>query len=300
MTKIDRSLSEKKHTKVEPITGGTARKAKSRPTKLREIVPIEIAFTNEKIGGRRGHLGHIPISDLRVDPSYQRSISMRSIRVVRKIASNFDWRKFVPAVVVKSGSVYKVINGQHSVTAAASLGIQEVPCYIIDCTHEEAASAFAAINGTVTPVSAQDVWFAMITAKDYESLELKKVLDACGVEIVADTTCLAPGKTRSISVLRRAWARYKTDTLSVVLRAIVNTGNGNAGMINGAVINGLARSLITKPWLLENPEKVYQALNPVRICEIFVDARVETARTGNPTQYVLTREFNAIFRHITA
>jgi len=300
MSKEDRNLIAKKGAKVHAEAGSAKRKSRARPTKLREIVPIEIAFTNEKIGGRRGHLGIIPIADLRVDPSYQRSISMRSIRVVRKIASSFDWRKFVPAVVVKSGAFYKVINGQHSVTAAASLGIQEVPCYIIDCTHEEAASAFAAINGTVTPVSAQDVWFAMITAKDYESLELKKVLDACGVEIVADTTCMAPGKTRSISVLRRAWARYKTDTLSIVLRAIVGTGNGNPGMINGAVINGLARSMITKPWLLENPEKAYEALNAVRICELFREARVETARTGNPTQYVLTREFNAIFKHITA
>lgn len=300
MAKIDRSLSEKNHTKVEPAKKAAARKPKSRSTKLREIVPIEIAFTNEKIGGRRGHLGLIPIADLRVDPSYQRSISMRSIEVVRKIASNFDWRKFVPAVVVKSGAYYKVINGQHSVTAAASLDIKEVPCYIIDCTHEEAAAAFAAINGTVTPVSAQDVWFAMLTAKDYESIQLKKLLDACGVTVVRDISGIAPGETRSIKVLQRAWSFYTPELLSLVLRAIINTGNGNPGMIIGSVVNGLALSLITKPWLIENPEQVYEALNPVRISELVTEARIECARTGNRMQYVLTREFNAIFRHIKA
>ncbi len=61
-------------------------------------------------------------STLLVDERYQRGLSERSIKLIRKIVSEWDWRAFKPPVVVDVGAGLEVIDGQHTAIGAATHG----------------------------------------------------------------------------------------------------------------------------------------------------------------------------------
>jgi len=238
----------------------------------------------------------VRIADLRVDRAYQRRININSARVVHKICMQFDWSRFLPVIVVPEGDVFHIIDGQHRTTAARTIGIETVPCYVLDCTVEEAAAAFAAINATVTPVSPQDVWFAELHAKNSKAVAVQKVLTRCGVRMVRDREGGRIGDTRSVNEIRRAYDRYGPQVLEVILTAITRMGDRGFGHLNGAVINGLGRALVRKPALLTNPALLYPITDRVDLHEMVAEAKVEHIRTGNIVQSIITREFNALIR----
>ena len=242
--------------------------------------------------GRPGRLATIAISDLVVDDAYQRSVSQASARVIRRICEEFDWSKFLPVIVVKNGGQFSIVDGQHRTTAALSIGISEVPCYVLDCSPAEAAGAFAAINGNVTPVAPADVWFAQIAAEDPKALAMKRSLDAASVTVVRRKDGFRVGETNAVKVLRRAYDFYGSSTLTTILQCITECGDGNPGMLFGAVINGIGRAVRTKPDLLANPSLLFDRMDEVNLSEVVELARRESAATSNPVQGIITREVN--------
>ncbi|MBV7408177.1 ParB/RepB/Spo0J family partition protein [Maritimibacter sp. DP1N21-5] len=259
----------------------------------RPITPIPFDFDNPSIAGSPGEPAVLPIAELRIDDAYQRSINAKSAKVIRTIARNFNWAKFLPVIVVRAPKGYDIVDGQHRTTAALSIGISQVPAYILDCTAREAAGAFAAINGNVTPVSPVDIWFAELAAGDLEAAAMKAMLDAAGVTITRSKDITNRGETRSIGVLRRARAAHGDALLTTVLQCIVDTGEGNVGMINGAVINGIANAIRTKPELLAEPSRLFDIFDDIDLSMMLADARIEQATTGNGPQFIITREINA-------
>lgn len=261
---------------------------------LHQIIPIALGDAGVgAVSGSPGELRLLPISILRVDDSYQRAINSNSVRVISRICAEFDWSKFLPVIVVREGSTFSVVDGQHRTTAALTLGISEVPCYVLSCTAEEAAAAFAAINGNVTPVGPVDIWFAEVAAKKPETLAVKRSLDAAGVSVVRKKDGFRVGETRSINVLRRAYDFYGESMLITILQCITECGDGNPGMIFGAMIHGIGRAIRTKPEYLANPSRIFDVFDALDLAEILDRARVENAQSKNPLQFILTRNFNA-------
>lgn len=245
------------------------------------------------IKGAVGHLEMLPIASLIIDDTYQRAVSSGSVRNIRRICKGFDWAKFLPVIVAKDGDHYAIVDGQHRTTAALTLGIEKVPCYVLGCTPSEAAAAFAAINGNVTPMGPADIWFAELAAGGASALALQKVLDAAGVKITRKKEGMVAGESRSINVLRRALAFYGDAILTTILQCIVETGNGNPGMVVGSVINGIGHAIRTKPELLSNPTRLFEVFDEIDLSEMVREAEVEKARTRNGVQFILTRRFNA-------
>lgn len=263
----------------------------------RPLFPVDVRIAPDRISGAMGLTKMVPIGSMRVDESYQRVISGKSHRVIREICEEFDWRKFLPMILVaRPDGMYDIVDGQHRATAALTLGMTELPSYVIEATRAEAAGAFAAINGSVTQVSPQDVWFAQITAGDPSSLKLKAVLDRIGITIVRHSSVAGVAETASIAVLRRAWTNYDEDVFEIILHAIVHTGDGNPGMIMGSTVNGIGHAIRKKAEIHRNPRKLYEVMEKIRLRHMVVDARIESARTGNPIQFILTREFNKMLR----
>jgi len=246
--------------------------------------------------GQPGTPATLPVSSLRIDGAYQRSISAGSARNIRRICAAFDWSKFLPVIVVENGETYDVIDGQHRATAAATLGLEAVPAYILACSRAEAAAAFAAINGNVTPVAPVDIWFAELAAGVPEAAALQSVFDAAEVRVVRKKDGFAVGETRAISVLKRAHAAYGSAYLTTILQCITQTGNGNPGVIAGAVVNGIGKALITKPELMNDPAALFDVFDGLDLAEMQESARIEFARTANPVQFILTRQINAALR----
>lgn len=264
---------------------------------LHPIVPLGEATEAGSIAGAVGRLEIVPISKLYVDSVYQRAVSFGSVRNIKRICKHFDWAKFLPVIVTTNADgTYSVVDGQHRTTAAATIGITEVPCYVLSCTAAEAAAAFAAINGNVTPVSAVDLWFAELAAGEPGAVALQRVLDAAGVKMTRKREGFAVAETRSVNVLRRALDFYGSSILTTILQCIVETGNGNAGMIFGAMVNGIGRAIRTKPELLTTPSRLFELFDGLDLAAMHYEANVESARTGNPVQFIITRIVNSAIR----
>lgn len=263
---------------------------------LYPIIPLGGEIDAGTISGHIGRLEVVPVSKLFVDSVYQRAISQGSVKNIKRICATFDWAKFLPVIVTQDGDRYSVVDGQHRATAALTIGIQEVPCYVLSCTASEAAAAFAAINGNVTPVQPIDLWFAELAARKPKALALQAVFDASGVKITRKKEGFAVGETRSINVLDRALDFYGSAILTTILQCIVETGNGNAGMIFGAVINGIGRAIRTKPEILANPSRLFDIFDDIDLSALVYEAKIEYARTGNPIQFIITRQINAAIK----
>lgn len=257
------------------------------------IVALGGEIETGPVTGKAGRYAMIPIDLLVIDDTYQRAISMASARNIRRICKAFDWAKFLPVIVTEAGDKYCVVDGQHRTTAALTLGLKQVPCYVLACSASEAAAAFAAINGNVTPMQPIDIWFAELAAGEPSAAALQKVLAAAGVKVTRKKEGLAKGETRSINVLRRALDFYGAALLTTVLQCIVETGNGNAGMITGAVLHGIGHAIRNKPEMLTSPSRLFAIFDGLNFAEMVQQAGIEKARTGNGVQFILTRMINA-------
>jgi hypothetical protein len=261
-------------------------------TDLLPIVPLADRFNDAVITGVVGVMKMVRIADLRIDMTYQRNVTVASVRNIRTICRAFDWAKFLPVIVVRDGEAFSVVDGQHRATAAATIGITEVPAYVLSCTAAEAAAAFAAINGNVTPVEPIDVWFAELAAGEPKAVALQRCLDAAGVRLTRRKEGHGVGETRSINVIRRAYDFYGAAMLTTILQCITETGSGNPGLVLGAVIHGIGRAIRTKPEALADPARLLDAFDKIDLPKLLGDARLEFARTKNPVQFILTREIN--------
>jgi len=261
-----------------------------------EVHVIALRGVPETISGRPGFLRTVQIKDLRVNRDYRRRMTPRSARAAHEIAMHFSWEEFSPLIVVQKDDLYEVIDGQFRAAAARTIGITELPCYVLGCDQEGAAAAYAGINGSITAVTPQDIWFAEKFAKNSDVLALDALLNRCGVRIVRERELGRVGDTRSVNELKRAFSRLGPVVLEVILTAIVRTGDCGYGHLSGAVINGIGQSLIRKPELILNPNPFYQAFDRVNLHEMVAEARVESIRTGNHLQSIIAREVNILIR----
>lgn len=263
---------------------------------LHPIVALGDEIEPPTIRGAVGELITIPISKLFVDSTYQRAVSVGSVKNIKRICRQFDWAKFLPVIVARDGERFAIVDGQHRATAAATIGIDAVPCYVLSCTPAEAAAAFAAINGNVTRMEPIDLWFAELAAGDPKAVALQRVLDAASVKVTRKKEGYLVGETRSINVLARALDFYGATTLTTILQCIVETGDGNPGMIFGAMVNGIGRAIRTKPDLLVAPSKLFDLFDRMSLADMLYQAKIESARTGNPPQFIITRVINDAIR----
>ncbi len=88
---------------------------------LRAIEPM--ALPGVEPGPIAGDMPRLEWGDpttLWVDETYQRNISERLVKLIRKIVAEFAWRRFSPPKVVPVDGRRHVLDGQHTAIAAAS------------------------------------------------------------------------------------------------------------------------------------------------------------------------------------
>lgn len=121
-----------------------------------------------------------------VDESYQRNLSDRSVKLIRKIVENWDWQRFKPPVVVEIGGGFHVIDGQHTAIAAVTHGgIGQIPVMIVETGDVASrAKAFVGHNRDRIGITAQQIFYAELAAGDEEAVTMKQVCDRAGVTIL--------------------------------------------------------------------------------------------------------------------
>ena len=157
---------------------------------LRPIAPLKSIIDPEAlqaVSSAVPRFAWIPVCELFVNDAYQRDLSDRSIRQIRKIAQDFCWSK-VKALSVSPADVggYEVIDGQHTAIAAATRGdVPELPCLIQrGLSQAQKADSFVGINTQKTVITPLQIFYAELTAGNEEAHDIQKTVQACGARIL--------------------------------------------------------------------------------------------------------------------
>lgn len=193
----------------------------------------------------------VSITDLRVDPAYQRDIGSTGQKNISRIANGFDWTKFSTVVVAPiEGGKFVIVDGQHRTTAAALRGIEKVPCQVIVADKRRQAAAFAAINAVTTEMSPMQVHAAKMVAGDEQAVKLTKLCKEAGVTILrypVQTKFQKTGETMAVGMLYRMLTKFGEDALVTALSCITRTRDGYPGLIRSQLVTALCVVLEAEP-----------------------------------------------------
>lgn len=182
--------------------------APSKPSTATPLTPVVFASIEATKPGPANEaidLRFIPVAELLIDQAYQRKLSEKSKRVIRKIVGEFTWSRFGAInVAERPEGGFLVIDGQHRAIAALHCGVTDVPATVSAGAQAAQALDFVAVNSNRSAVTAVDKFRARVTAGEPDALELDEVLR--GLEISADVApgcVMKPKETRSISLLQK-------------------------------------------------------------------------------------------------
>lgn len=136
--------------------------------------------------GKPPELAWLPVDKLDVDHAYQRTLeTARSKRLIAKIAAEFSWLKFGALMTIVDGEGWKIIDGQHRLAAARSLGILHLPAIVHrEAALSEQALAFVALNRDRIPVNAQTLHRAKLASGDDSAIRLQRICDEAGIRLL--------------------------------------------------------------------------------------------------------------------
>jgi hypothetical protein len=208
--------------------------------------------------GPRPELAWVEIDRLRVDDSYQRPIIARGRKTIAAIVANFSWAKFSPLILapVPGSETFAIIDGQHRATAALILGYRKVPASICQVPAKDQARIFAAVNGTVTPMSMLALFKAAKLAGEAWALEVETACRMAGLTPLTYPVSAAnmkPFQTMAVGTLRKYVARHGAEAVGQALAqaarkpAAETIGYFNATRLREAVTCGRATSIPQLP-----------------------------------------------------
>lgn len=160
-----------------------------------------------------------------VDAAYQRDLSERSVSLIRRILSDWDWRRFKPPVCVRVDGALHVIDGQHTAIAAASHpAIAQIPIMVIAAdTVADRAKSFMGHNRDRIAVTPTQLHFAAVAAGDEDALTIDQVCKRAGVRILRVPPSFGvfkAGQTMSISAIDALIRKRGAMKARIVLQAL--------------------------------------------------------------------------------
>ncbi|MBS7532102.1 hypothetical protein KHC28_00285 [Ancylobacter sonchi] len=167
-------------------------------------------------------------TSLFVDESYQRNLSERSVRLIRRIVADWDWRRFKCPIAVETPEGFEIIDGQHTAIAAASHpGVTQIPIMIVEADEPaERALAFIGHNRDRIAVTATQMHFAAVAAGDPEAVTIDQVCRRAGVRVLRvppGSGAFKPGDTMAVaaigSLINRRGAMKARQMLEVLAAA---------------------------------------------------------------------------------
>lgn len=241
--------------------------------------------------GRKPELVWVEPTSLLVDDTYQRDLNRRSMQLIRKLVDGFAWRKMKPPVCVREGRYLHVIDGQHTATAAATLGLPMIPCFVVHAeTAQDRAESFVAHNQDRLTMTALDVHRALVLADDVTARIIDDVLTRAGCRLRVSSRFVKArvGDTAAIGGIRQLVQRRGKDVALEVLRAFVAAG---AGPISVAEIQAAEVALCVRAAgdivTTEQLTRAIKQLGPDGVISAAATAKNERVAT----KVVLTREY---------
>ena len=198
-------------------------------TALRPIAPLVLNGVVPKAPATGvPELTMIAPGDVLVDDRYQRGLSERSIRMIRRIVAEFDWRRWRPPVCVWGDEGLMAIDGQHSLVAAASHPlINEVPVLIVAADSlKDRAATFIGINTDRLAVTTMQMHAAAVVAGDAAAVRVQALLDQLGIRVLKSspnkTQAYRPRDTVAVAAIRSLIDRVGDQRGETVLRVLAD------------------------------------------------------------------------------
>lgn len=200
-------------------------------------------------GGPLPDLDWVPVSLMRVDAAYQRSLeSERSVALIRRIAAGWSWAKYQPVNAARRpGDLYAVIDGQHRLAAALLRGdIPNLPCYVMPrMSLADEAGAFMALNRDRVQVHQTALLKARLTSGDPDARRVVEVCAVAGVRLVSSGTeaKAGPGRTQAAGRLESLLKAHGRDLVLDALRAVRVAYDGRRVELQGPLIGAVVLAL---------------------------------------------------------
>lgn len=197
-------------------------------TSLRRIAPLPMpaGLVKSAVTGPRPVLRWIAPTELLVDGTYQRDLSRASQKLIRRTIENFAWSRMKPPVVVDTGAGLHIVDGQHTAVAAATIGIPEIPIFVVAvATLDERARAFVGHNTDRVAVSPINIFRALLASGDADATDVANVCRRAGITIrtinqasvPAVGDCMAIGTIKTL--VRRRGVILARKALEALVRA---------------------------------------------------------------------------------
>ena len=205
---------------------------------LRPIAPLDLAGVTPKLpAGPRPRMIWLRPSALLVDESYQRRLSKESRRLIKRLAADFAWERMKPPVVVEAAAnSFHIIDGQHTAIAAASIGLPEIPVFVVAAKAAAArAAAFVGHNTDRLKVSPITIYKALLAAEDPDAMDVANVCRRAGVRIrnFNQASIIAEGDTSAVISIRALIKRRGVSRARAALEVLVK---GRRAPISGREI----------------------------------------------------------------
>lgn len=214
--------------------------------------------------GRQPTIEWVPIDELEIDESYQRSIdTAKSQRLIRAIASHWDWDVFdVLKVSRRPDDRQFVIDGQHRRAAAKLRGdIPQLPCVLKRCADAaEEARLFWEANRGRKAMGRIDDFRAAIVAGDGDALAVERVIMAAGFSIARHEIQqrLAPGEIANVVGMRSLLRRFGEARLGEALTMMGEAFPDEVLVSPTAFAEAIAELLGSRPPI--DPDALFQTL----------------------------------------
>lgn len=171
----------------------------------------------------------VPPSSLLVDEAYQRNLSERSIKLIRKIIENWDWRRFKPPVCARTSRGLEVIDGQHTAVSAASHpAIDQIPVMVVEAAEQaDRASAFMGHNRDRLNITKMQLHYAAAAAGDEDAQTIDQVCARAGVRMLRSTPAngvFKPGDTIAVAAIGQLIRQRMPIKARQVLEILVQAG----------------------------------------------------------------------------
>lgn len=201
-------------------------------------------------------------STLTVETKYQRDLSAKSLKLIKRIVEHFSWAKFKPPVCVRQGSEIFVIDGQHTAIGAASHpDIDRIPVMIVDAgTVAARADSFVAHNRDRVAMSPYQVFHGEVAAQDSEALAINRAVLAGGGSVPRHPPSGGKYKIGHISGVSRLQRVFKAHGASVVTRAVDIGVRGRCAPISATILSAITALLTREEYREVDREDVVTAL----------------------------------------
>jgi hypothetical protein len=257
--------------------------------------------TELSLPGPRPDFKWIPLKDLSVDHTYQRTTQHpRSQKNLEHLVDNFTWAHCGVLVVGqdKTKSRYYVIDGQHRLEAASKRGdIDALPCFIIkDVGTQDQAQSFVAINRHRVGLHTISAFHARAVAGDETASQTIGFLLACGITVPktpVQELKLAPNELQCVGTISSLLRGHTKEQVKWALDTIAAAYPDKNGRLREMIIKMLSNFIrVNANADRDIAVKVLRELNP-RIFED--DARNASKMQGGKTLFVMVNAFSKLY-----